>query len=82
MVFRICRTSVVSENESLIETYPILQKYDYRGEHTYKWYGIAGWIQVKSLEELIALGTALDQELIISIDGDDPVIEIYDDFRE
>ena len=82
MFFRICRTSGVSKDESLIDTYPILRKYGYRGEHTYKWYGIAGWIQIKSLGELMDLSVALDQELIISTDGDDPTIEIYDDFRE
>ena len=82
MIFRIYRTSGVSENESIIDTHPILLKYGYRGEHTYKWYGIAGWIEIKSLDELIALNKALDIELIISTDGDDPTIEIYDDFRE
>ena len=75
-------TSGVSENKSMIDTYPILRKYGYRGEHSYKWYGIAGWIRIESLKELITLSIALNRELIIFTDDDDPTIEIYDDYRE
>lgn len=42
------------------------------------------WIEINSIEELLALHKRVGHELIVSKDEDelDPVIEIYNDYRE
>lgn len=81
MLFRICNTGGRG-SESIVDKYPILQKYGYHNEHAYKWYGRAGWIVINSLEELLTLCKKVTTEIIIDVEGDTPLLEIYDDYRE
>ena len=81
MLFRICNTGG-RWNDSIVDKYPILRKFGYHNEHEYKWYGKAGWIVINSLEELLRLCKKVKAEIIIDVEEDTPVLEIYDDYRE
>lgn len=40
------------------------------------------YITISSISKLVELSNALEEELIIGIDNDEPYIEIYDGYRE
>lgn len=43
---------------------------------------IKPYIRINSLKQLVNLSRDLHQPLIIDAEGDEPTIEIYDDWRE
>lgn len=79
MIFKISNTQW---STSLLAEYPILHKYGYHNEHKANWGGVEGYIVINSPEELVNLSNDLQEPIIISQDGNEPEIEIYDDFRE
>lgn len=81
MIFLIYNTDRYSSKNGLLKCYPILSKYGYFGEHQY-FLGVAGYIKLKSFEELLALQEDIECEIIIGREVDTPTIEIYDDYRE
>lgn len=81
MVFEIDATGSVKDGE-LLKEYPVLLKYGYHNEHR-SWVGRRiGDVVINSPEELVELTKDLHQPIIISLEGDTPTIEIYDDYRE
>lgn len=83
MIFKIYNTNRTL-SRSLLDDYPVLSKYGYNPEHEHEvFFGIAGFIVINSLEELITLKKDVEHEIIIDTECDDvPTIEIYDDWRE
>ena len=79
MVFKIRNTQW---SKSLLDNYPILHNYGYHNEHNDNWGATVGYIMINSPEELVDLSNDLHEPIIISQDGNEPEIEIYDDFRE
>ena len=65
----------------LRKNYPVLNEYEL-DEKQDKYKNIRPYIRINSLKQLVNLSLDLHQELIISTEGDEPTIEIYDDWRE
>jgi hypothetical protein len=84
MIFDIYNTCQSSKTR-LIEDYPVLSKFGYHDERLPEYgFGYKGKVVINSLEELLSLGKAVNQYLIIQ---SEPLmctasIEIYDGYRE
>lgn len=61
--------------------YPVLNNYkldEKQDEHG----NIKLYIQINSMKQFVDLSRDLHQPLIVDTEGDEPTIEIYDDWRE
>lgn len=65
----------------LRKNYPVLNEYEL-DEKQDKYRNIRPYIRINSLKQLVNLSLDLHQSLIIDAEGDEPTIEIYDDWRE
>lgn len=63
------------------KNYPVLNEYEL-DEKQDKCKNIRPYIRINSLKQLVDLSRKLHQPLIIDAEGDEPTIEIYDDWRE
>lgn len=98
MKFKICTVDIWNDPEKIKAEYPCVNDYGFVSEklaktrryhqrdlgiYTEETYVIEQpYVEIDSLERLLEFCKTVDQPLIISLDGDVPEIEIYDDYRE
>lgn len=75
MKFRIYSTScffgtISKKQESKLKKYNLSREDDFL------------YIEIDNLEELVKLSKTLNKPVILSVDGEDLELEIYDDYRE
>lgn len=82
MKFYIHRTLNCENVDLLRSTYPILNSYAMHDEKVDWSKTMVACINIDSLDQLIELNKETKNPIIIDVDNEIPIIEIYDDWRE
>lgn len=76
MKFQIYRSmGYKTDCEKILAAYPVLANYDFKTDKSGN-----GYVTITSFKQLMRLIKEIDQEIILSPNGES--IEIYDDYRE
>lgn len=90
MKFKICTVDIWNDPEKIAAEYPCVNDFGFESEALTITYPNTGrtiervqpYVNIDNLEKLLEFCKAVEQPLIISLDGDIPEIEIYDSYRE
>lgn len=84
MKFSIHATSIRNDPQYLLDRYPCLNDYNFEVKEYEResLRVVETYITIDTIEQLIKLMDAVDEELVIINGPEIPAIEIYDDYRE
>jgi hypothetical protein len=93
MTFKVVTTSILrfEDGEKISDIYPIIKSFDYVDDIEYfdfsyqsikEPYKYIGKINLTTIKQVVEIMRLLECELVITGTPDEPIIEIYDSYRE